>query len=110
MAMLASPEIISVLAKVENNQLDSITTAELVAADIAIGATTYLWDNSHYQYERGYITAEGWARIRNDIKGVLRDPFARKIIMKIVEDGQARPKVADVYKQIIKELDEEQRD
>jgi hypothetical protein len=107
-AMMASPELTSGLAKLESDQLDTITAAELVAAGLAISASAYLWDNSHYQYEHGYISAEGWAKIRSDIKGTLRQPFARKMMMEHIE--YARPPLAEVYEQVMKELDEERRD
>ena len=109
-AVATNPLMTSLIAKAESGQSDAITAEELVAADFHITATAMLWDNSHYQHTKGYIDADGWARIRNDIKSSLRNPLIRQRISEVIEGGNARPQVAEVYKQVMRELDEENKD
>jgi hypothetical protein len=103
----SNPLLTSLLAKGETGQIDAITPEELIVARMAIRTSAFLWDNSHYQYQQGYIDAEGWARIRNDIKSNLRDTFFRQEIAQRIDGGHVRPPLAAVYRQVMNEIDEE---
>ena len=107
MAAATNPELVSAFSKTNSGQSVTHTDAERTAALMAISGFAQLWDNAHYQYEQGYLSQSGWYRVRSDIKSLLRNPNTRSIILAFIESGQARPKLASVYKEIIAELDNE---
>ncbi len=74
-AIAQNKDIISAMVKGGSNDFESITSAEQIATVIAISGYAMLWDNAYYQYEQGYLSSDGWERIRNDIKVGLRGPL-----------------------------------
>jgi hypothetical protein len=50
----------------------AITFHEFYAASYEAGAVWFLWDNSHYQYETGYLPEEHWERVRIMMRSALR--------------------------------------
>ncbi len=106
-AIAQNKDIISAMVKGASNDFESITSAEKTATVIAISGYAMLWDNAYYQYEQGYLSSDGWERIRNDIKIGLRGPVVGRVIKVLVENGQVRPALADVFGEIFLELDAE---
>lgn len=105
LTMIQNDRVLSAMLKGRAGQLDAITKEEQLAAAYNVFAITLLWDNAHFQHERGFLSDDGWRRVRNDIKTVMRGPFERRTVMQIVADGRARPPLAALYREIDAELD-----
>ena len=64
------------------------------------------YDNMLFQHESGFISDEGWAAGRADMKGMLKLLFVRRYFESQLE--RMRPSYSAVFHAIIKELDAEQ--
>jgi len=50
----------------------TISFQEFYSAVYESSAVWFLWDNSHYQYQAGYLPEEHWVRIQTMMRGALR--------------------------------------
>ena len=71
-------------------------------------APFFMFDNSHFQYQEGFLPEEHWYRVREIIKAMLRSPFERWAATELL--AMQRPAFRDELIQILDELDHEQRD
>ena len=69
-------------------------------------ALFFIYDNIHFQYESGFMKADGWAAARIDIKGAMRVLFLRRYMNSRLE--HMRPSFRAVIIEIDKELDAEE--
>jgi hypothetical protein len=57
---------------------DGIPAKEMYASVTMLSASWFIYENSHYQYTKGFLPVEHWQRIRLIIKENLQnDPFLR---------------------------------
>lgn len=54
-----------------------------------------------------YLSADGWLRIRYDIKSEMRDLFARTALMRVIRNRQARPTIEKIYRETYQKLETE---
>ena len=52
----------------------------------ATRAMMFMFDNSFYQYENGFLPEEHWLRTRNALKATMRVPFARWAVSQILDE------------------------
>ena len=64
-----------------------MTSDEASALRIVFTAGKQLLDNSHFQYENGYLDDEHWYQISQSIAGLLQHPLSRPVIL----NAAARP-------------------
>ena len=105
LTMIQNEQVLAAMLKGRDGRLDAITPEERLAGEFTVFAITLLWDNAHFQHESGFLSDDGWERVRNDIKAVMRGPFERRVVMQIVADGRVRPPLAALYREIDAELD-----
>ena len=82
-----------------------IDTTEEQAALYAIWAAMYLWENSHYQYKRGFLPEEHWTRILVNLRTNLGNSFWRPKILLIAP--QMTPSFRAVLEELADEVDAE---
>jgi hypothetical protein len=65
-------------AEVTSGEIDGLTAIEFFSAVTHATAGAYIWDNSHFQYEQGFLPLDHWQRVRETIKASVRnDPITR---------------------------------
>lgn len=104
LTMIQNDKVLGAMLKGRAGRMDEITPDEEFAGRYTVFAITLLWDNAHFQHENGFLSDEGWERVRNDIRTVMRGPFERRVVMQIVADGRVRPPLAALYREIDEEL------
>jgi hypothetical protein len=92
--------------KPQTEGLDSLSPEEEWAGRQMALALFFVYDNIHFQYESGFMTADGWAAARVDIKGAMRVLFLRRYMNSRLE--HMRPSFRAVIIEIDKELDAEE--
>jgi hypothetical protein len=85
--------------------VESLSSHQISAGIGAHIGLMFLWDNSHFQFERGFIPEDHWNRIRWEIKGAMRVPFRRSFTEARYE--MMRPSFREMIIEILEELDEE---
>ena len=88
--------------------IDSLSPAEVRAGNQMALSLLLAYDNMLFQHESGFITDEGWAAGRADMKGMMRQLFVQRYFESQRE--RMRPSFKAVFVEITKELDAEQRD
>ena len=86
--------------------IDSLLPAEVWAGNQMALSILLAYDNMLFQHESGFISDEGWAAGRADMKGMLKLLFVRRYFESQLE--RMRPSYSAVFHAIIKELDAEQ--
>ena len=78
-----------------------IDTTEEQAALFAIWGAMYLWENSQYQYEQGFLPEEHWTRILVSLRTYLGNSFWRTKMLKVT------PQMTASFRAVIEDLAEE---
>ena len=107
LSLASNPTWITARLKADSGQVRTMTPEELLAARMAVFATSMLWDNSNHQYEQGFLPEDGWLRIRGDIRNAMKSAFTRDALLQLAETGRARPAMAELYREIYQELEAE---
>ena len=100
-----NPTLIGIFEKVAAGGLDQITPEEESAARYVAGGIYYLYDNTHFQYENGFVTEDLWRTIRGNLTGQMRHPLWRKMFLERQE--RMRPSFREVVVEVANELDAE---
>jgi len=95
----------SALTKAADPELGDITAVEDIAAWWAISSAMYLWENSHYQYNLGFMPEEHWTRIKTGLNLYLRDPYWRPRMVQLAV--YMNPSFRAVVEGIADEIDSE---
>jgi hypothetical protein len=83
-----------------------ITYREFYVAATESSAVWFLWDNSHYQYEAGYLPQEHWDRIRAMIRSSVTDGSVTRYVFETGSETY-RQTFRDEITAIIAEVDAE---
>ena len=78
---------------------------EAIWATREVAATLFMYDNSLYQYENGFLPEEHWQRTRNTLKAFMRLPLGSWVITQILD--QQRSSFRGVLIEIQSEIDAE---
>ena len=78
-----------------------IDTVEGQAVLFAIWGAMYLWENSHYQYKRGFLPEEHWTRILVNLRTNLGNSLWRPKILLLA------PQMTPSFRSVIEDLAEE---
>lgn len=116
MAAAASPEAIAAFTKSAFSDLNQeivmdtwagpITAQDMVLGTFQANAFLALADNSHFQYQAGYLPHDHWQSVRSTLKGAAaRFPFLRFRIEESLD--QHRPAFREVLIDLIGEIDKE---
>jgi hypothetical protein len=74
---ITSPEWLAGVAKVNSEDIESLTKEEHVALLWEFFALMAVWENNHLQYELGFLPEEHWTRNANSMKCVFEVPYYR---------------------------------
>jgi hypothetical protein len=80
LAVPNSPELLSGMAKIYSNQLESMTSQEAIALEYFSGAAVLMYENHHFQYEAGFLPEEHWQKNIREMKCWFEQPFFRQTI------------------------------
>ena len=80
MSLASNAPALSGWRKFDDGQGDQATLEEIEAGVLAQISLIFLWENSLFQYERGYIPIEHWDSVREDIKSALENPLRRSVL------------------------------
>jgi hypothetical protein len=79
----SSPTVVNVMTKTRFDDLSEtvqmegwaspLTQSETYVAMMSMGAVMTLIDNSHYQYQQGFLPPEHWERIRRNTKRQMKE-------------------------------------
>jgi hypothetical protein len=103
-AFAANPAALSASRKAADGAADEITSEEYEALRYMLLGLFHLFDNAHYQYQKGFVSQEFWDMTRGSLKSQMINPVANDIFLKKVDQG-IRPDFRDVLLKISKELD-----
>lgn len=101
---LANPFWMSAMDKIEAGDETALTASEQRAV-LWYGTTVlYNFENMHFQYVNGFITEEHWAKARETLKSILRDPEGTR---KTYEASRSTWRVSfqDAMDEILEEID-----
>ena len=96
-----SPEIFDL-----DEGLEPVTALELFSALNSATAMWFHWDNSHFQYQNGYLPQSHWDRIRSIIKGTLSRKSVARFAYEMDPDGH-RQEFQEEINAILAEIDAE---
>ena len=82
----------------------TITYREFYVAAAEASANWFLWDNSHYQYEAGYLPKEHWDRIRAMIRSSVTDGSVTRYVFETGSESYRQTFRDEIYA-IIAEVD-----
>ena len=85
------------------SSINELTPDEATAAIMINMAGRELMQNSHYQYNKGYLDEEHWQSVRRIIRQQLRNPIAREGLL----SDAIRPSFRRIVEDIDRELDAE---
>lgn len=105
MSLAANQEAMRAFSKGRSADSESITGPELSAGMATHIGLMFLWDNSHFQNENGFMSDDHWGRIRAEIKSAMRVPFRRSFTERRFDT--MRPSFRDEIREILTELEEE---
>lgn len=79
-AVASIPGYSSGLAKLyDGGSSDDLTTEEFIAQEHYLAATIGVWENDHYQLERGYLPEDHWAKTYGNMVCDLALPLYRDL-------------------------------
>ena len=86
--------------------LEPITVIEGFAAFSYANAMWHLWDNSHFQYQSGFLPESHWQRVRSSIKGTLTQRTFNRFAFEVDPDSH-RPEFREEIYRILAEIEAE---
>ena len=89
-----------------NEGLEPITVLEGFAAYSYANAMWHLWDNSHFQYQSGFLPESHWQRVRSSIKGTLSQRTFHRFAFEVDPDGHRQEFREEIYR-ILAEIEAE---
>ncbi len=89
----------------DSASIDSLSAAEVRAGNQMALSLLLAYDNMLFQHENGFISDEGWAAGRADMKGMMRQLFVRRFFESQFE--RMRPSFNAAFDEITREIDAE---
>ena len=99
----ANPAALSAYRKSAEGAVDEITAEEHEALVSTLLGLFHLFDNAHFQYEKGFVSEEFWAMTRENLKLQMLNPVANTVFVQKAND-LARPSFQDVVLNLNEEL------
>ena len=98
-AFAANPVALLAFRKAVNGNEGEITAEEYDALRRSLIGLYYLYDNAHYQYQEGFVSADFWAMTRGSLKGMMEIPAVKTIFLGI-SNRAGRPEFRDLVREI----------
>lgn len=102
-AFASNPIALSAHWKAANGEADAITTEEYEALRFTLLGLFHLYDNAHYQYQKGFVSQEFWDITRESMKSQMINPVTNAIFLEKLDRG-TRPDFRDTVIIINNEL------
>ena len=102
--LAANPAALSGFRKANEGRDDEITPEEYAAVFRMVASVLFLYDNAHYQYQQGFVSAEFWGTTRTSLKSFMAPSAIKTMVMARLE-VQGRPE----FKAVIRAIDDELR-
>lgn len=102
--LAANPAALSGFLKANEGRDDEITVEERAAVYRMVASVMYLYDNAHYQYQQGFVSADFWGTTRSALKNFMTPPVINSMVLSRLE-VQGRPE----FKAVVRALDDELR-
>lgn len=103
-AFAANPVALSAHRKASNGAADEITNEEYDALRSTILSVFNLYDNAHYQFQKGFVSQEFWDMTRGNLRRQMMSPVANAIVLEKIDRG-VRPDFRDVLLDINEEIE-----
>ncbi len=103
-AFAANQAALSARRKAANGAADEITAEEYDAWSNTLDGLFHLFDNAHYQYQKGFVSQEFWDMTHASLKSQMMNSVTYTIFLEKVDRG-ARPEFRDVVLLISEELE-----
>ena len=100
MSMAGNEMVMSAFANSADPTMGVVTTEDQ-AALFAIWSAMYLWENSHYQYTRGFLPEEHWTRVLIGLRTFLGNSFWRPRMLQIA------PHMSPSFRTVLEDLAED---
>ncbi len=106
MTLASNEHAMSAFGKGYAGQDDSITEAEALAGYYSVVAILYLWENTYYQYQLGFMPEEQWRNVRETVMTLMKgNSFARSAIRR--RSTLMRPSMREMLDEIDAEVRKE---
>ena len=106
LAMAGDPAMRSLMIKADQGRIDELTADEIRAGDMYTDAALNYYENVHYQYSSGFLSAEHWDKSRRGLKWLLSAQSTRKVFR---ESSQSWRKSFRAFaEELIEEIEAEQ--
>ena len=103
-ALAANQAALSARRKAASGAADEITAEEYDALSNTLFGLFHLFDNAHYQYQKGFVSQGFWDMTRSSLKTQMMNPVTNAIFLGTVDRG-ARPDFGELVLQINKEIE-----
>ena len=90
----------------DSASIDSLSPAEVRAGNQMALSLLLAYDNMLFQHESGFVSDDGWAAGRADMKSIMKQLFVRRFFESQTE--RMRPSFKAVFDEITKEIDAQQ--
>ncbi len=74
-ASLGTPQYFSGMAKIYSSRRDELTAEEYIALESEFTAFITIFENSHFQYEMGFLPEDHWQKTLTTIDCRMTEPF-----------------------------------
>jgi hypothetical protein len=95
---------LSARRKSASGAVDEITAEEYDALSNTLFGLFHLFDNAHYQYQKGFVSQGFWDMTRASLKTQMMNPVTNAIFLSTIDRG-ARPDFSELVLQINEELE-----
>ena len=106
-AFAANPAALSAYRKAINRDDGEITAEEHDALRRTLIGLYYLYDNGHYQYQEGFVSADYWAMTRGSLKNSMEIPVVKATFLNI-SNRSGRPDFRDLVQEINLQIEAEE--
>jgi len=107
-AIAANPQGLTAWYAPDAETIDTLTPEQVRAGTHMALALMLAYDNMYFQFEKGFISSDGWNAGRTDMKDSMRFLFLRQYFESQL--GRMRPSFKAAFIDAINELDAEQAD
>jgi len=106
MGAAENPYYMAAIDKISGGESDDLTASETYAIRMQSIASLFNFENSHFQYEQGFIAPERWSATRETLKNLMKLPWGPRSQYEAAPDAWRNP-FRDVVDELIKEIDAE---
>ena len=100
-SMAANSNLLRIFDRAASGELEQLSAEEISAARYMTTGVFFLYDNTHYQYTKGFVSEELWTSIRLSLKAGMTNPLRRKLLL------ERRDLMRPSFREVVDEIDRE---